>query len=67
MDLKCTLETRTSKKGDPYKVFVIKLTPTYEKLVFPEDADLEIIRLLESFGQLSSNKESLNLENPFNV
>ena len=67
MDLKCTLETRTSKKGNPYKVIVIKLTPNYEKLVFLEDADLEIFRLLEANGQFLSNKESLNLENPFNV
>ena len=40
MKLDCTLETRYSeKKGTNYKVIVIKLTPTYEKLVFLDSAE----------------------------
>ena len=39
-----TLETRTSKKGSDYKVLVIKLTPTYEKLVFLDKAELELLK-----------------------
>ena len=42
--LVATLETRTSKKGSEYKVLVIKLTPTYEKLVFLENAELELLK-----------------------
>ncbi len=37
MDIKCSLETRTSKKGNDYQVLVIKLTDNYEKLVFLEN------------------------------
>ena len=45
MDLKCTLETRTSKEGKPYEVIVIKLTETYEKLVFLDTAEKELLKL----------------------
>lgn len=42
--LDCSLETRTSvSKGTTYQCLVIKLTPTYEKVVFLEKAELEII------------------------
>ena len=40
-----TLETRTGKSGNPYEVLVIKLTDTYEKLVFLEKAELELINV----------------------
>ena len=40
-----TLETRVSKKGSEYQVIVIKLTPTYEKLVFLENAELELLNI----------------------
>lgn len=44
-----TLEERiSSKSGKPYTCFVIKLTDTYEKVVFLDPADSEILRLLES-------------------
>lgn len=42
-NIKCTLETRISKKGTNYKVLVLKLTDTYEKLVFLEKAELELL------------------------
>ncbi len=42
--INATLETRTSaKKGTTYKVVVIKLTPTYEKLVFLDKAEIELL------------------------
>lgn len=40
-----TLETRVSKKGSSYQVLVIRLTPTYEKLVFLDKAELELLAL----------------------
>lgn len=44
MDVKATLEERTSKAGKPYNVIVIKLTDTYEKLVFLEKAEEELLK-----------------------
>lgn len=44
-DIKCSLETRTSQKGNDYQVLVVKLTDNYEKLVFLESAELELLRL----------------------
>lgn len=45
-ELRATLETRLSKKtGKPYLCIVIKLTDTYEKVVFPEGAELELIKM----------------------
>ena len=44
-EVKATLETRQSKKGSDYQVLVIKLTDTYEKLVFLEQAELELLKL----------------------
>ena len=38
------LEQRTSKKGQPYTCLVIKLTPTYEKIVFLTNAEFELLR-----------------------
>lgn len=48
MDVKATLETKTSKKGTNYQVIVIKLTDTYEKLVFLEPAELELLKVSKS-------------------
>ncbi len=46
MDIKCSLETRFSEKSKKdYQVFVIKITDTYEKVVFAEPADIEILKL----------------------
>lgn len=44
-DVKATLETRTSQKGNEYQCVVIKLTDTYEKVVFLEKAELELLNL----------------------
>lgn len=45
MDLKAKLEERVSKEGNPYVAVVIKLTDTYEKLVFLDKAELELLKL----------------------
>lgn len=39
-----TLETRTSKKGSTYQVLVIKLTDSYEKYVFLDKAEIELLK-----------------------
>jgi len=40
------LEQRTSKKtGNEYWCLVIQLTPTYEKLVFLDRAEVELINI----------------------
>ena len=44
-EFKATLETRTSKKGNQYEVLVIKLTDKLEKLVFLEQAEIELLKL----------------------
>lgn len=44
-EVKCSLETRESKKGTSYKVLVIKLTDNYEKLVFLDNAELELLKV----------------------
>lgn len=43
-NVKCRIEERTSKTGSKYTVLVLSLTPTYEKDVFLDKAELEIIR-----------------------
>ena len=43
--LNATLETRVSKTGNPYDVIVIKLTDKYEKLVFLDKAELELLEI----------------------
>lgn len=45
MEVKATLETRQSKSGNDYQVIVIHLTPTYEKLVFLEKSEIELLKL----------------------
>lgn len=52
MNLKCTLETRHSEKsGKDYQVVVIKLTDTYEKVVFLEQSELELVKLSQKLGK----------------
>ena len=46
MSLKCNLEERISQKtGKPYYVLVIKITENYEKLVFLDKSEVELIKL----------------------
>lgn len=46
LSIKANLETRTSKDGKSYKVLVIKLTEDYEKLVFLDKAEIELLKIL---------------------
>lgn len=47
MDLKCTLKEGISEKSGKSYVYVsIMLTPTYEKRVFLESAELELLTLV---------------------
>lgn len=55
-DLKASLETRTSKKGEEYKVVVIKLTDSLDKLVFLEQAELELLKLTNQKSSLPFGK-----------
>ena len=46
MNLSCYLEERTSKNtGKKYYVLVIKITDDYEKIVFLDKAEVELIKL----------------------
>lgn len=49
-EFKCTLEERTSKKGNAYQVLVINLSDKLEKLVFLEPAEIELLKLNKSTG-----------------
>lgn len=44
-ELKASLVKRTSKKGTEYECIMIQLTPTYEKSVFLEIAELELLKM----------------------
>lgn len=58
-EFKATLETRTSKKGNQYEVLVIHLTDKLDKLVFLEQAELELLKL--------SNSNNMSFENVDNI
>lgn len=46
IEVRAALETRVSKKsGKPYQCIVIKLTDTYEKVVFLDTAEIELIKM----------------------
>lgn len=45
MNINAKLETRVSKAGNEYKVLVIKLTDTYEKLIFLDKSEIALIEL----------------------
>ena len=44
-EYKATLETRTSQKGNEYQVLLVHLTDTYEKPVFLDKAELELLKI----------------------
>ena len=50
-EYKATLETRTSQKGNEYQVLLVHLTDTYEKPVFLDKAELELIKLNNDSNQ----------------
>lgn len=39
------LEKKVSKSGNEYTVLVIKLTPTYEKTIFLDSAEIELLNM----------------------
>lgn len=46
IEVRATLETRISKKtGKTYQCLVIKLTDSYEKVVFLDNAEVELIKI----------------------
>ena len=46
IEVRATLETRVSKKsGKTYQCIVIKLTDSYEKIVFLDNAEVELIKM----------------------
>lgn len=46
IEVRATLETRISKKsGKPYQCLVIKLTDTYEKVIFLDNAEVELLKM----------------------
>ena len=46
IEVRATLETRVSKKsGKTYQCIVIKLTDTYQKIVFLDSAEVELINM----------------------
>lgn len=50
-EYKATLETRTSQKGNEYQVLLVHLTDTYEKPVFLDKAELELLKLNNDSNQ----------------
>lgn len=46
IEVRATLETRISKKsGKTYQCIVINLTDTYQKVIFLDNAELELIKM----------------------
>ena len=62
MDLKATLENKTSKSGNKYTCIVINLTDDYEKIVFLDKAELA---LLKDVINSNDTTKVLNEDNPF--
>ena len=59
MDVKATLETKTSKSGNTYKCVIIHLTEDYEKVVFLDKAELALLEV--------TNDKTTNIQDfPFN-
>ena len=57
-----TLETRTSQKGTEYQVLIVHLTDTYEKPVFLDKAELELLKMTNTV----QTNDSDDLSNIFN-
>lgn len=56
MDVKATLVERIgSKSGKKYKAIVIQLTDSYEKVVFLEKAELELLEMTKQKSEPSIN------------
>lgn len=44
-NLKCDLVEKVSKKGNNYLCIEVYLTDTYKKIIFPEQAEVELLKL----------------------
>lgn len=44
MDVKATLQEKTSKKGNSYICIEIQLTDTFKKVIFLEGAEIELAK-----------------------
>lgn len=61
LELPCRIEERVSEKtGNPYVVVVIQLTPTYEKKVFLDAAEIELAVMTYSNNSNHKIKMSSN-------
>lgn len=58
MDIKATLETKISKSGNPYDVVMLQLTDSYERPVYLEKAEIELLK------QYRTTKKDSDLEMP---
>ena len=47
-ELKATLVKKTSKKGNDYECVMIEITPSYQKVVFLDDAELELLKFCDN-------------------
>ncbi len=56
MEIKCTLEEKTSKTGKPYTVLLVHLTDSCTKMVFLDPAELEVLKL----SKVESNNQNLD-------
>lgn len=43
--LEYRLEERVSKSGNNYTVLIVKLTPTFEKVIFLDSAEIELLKV----------------------
>ena len=55
MELKATLKEAVSQKGNSYYYVSLMITPNYEKKVFLEQSELELIKLVYSSTNSKSN------------
>lgn len=46
MNVKCQLVEKVSQKGNKYLCLEISLTDTYKKLVFLDNAEIELLKML---------------------
>lgn len=43
--MKCELVEKTSKNGNKYIALEVSLTPTYKKVIFLDQAEIELIKV----------------------
>ena len=59
-NVRCVLTEKTSKSGNEYQCLVISLTPTYEKVVFLDKAELELLKATTTTNTTSNITNVLN-------